>query len=293
MCHATRMIKFPTRTNASRHTYACSITIRKYVSCRTIYLTHVPHNAGYATHVRYTPHETEKAHRCAFCTPHTWTPQIHDDDCFYYHSWRNNVVIAFSRLLRIGFFCGEIADIALWWSQSRTRLCLYFSTSKWKVQDWWSLLFPPSRSYVLMILSQEECRLRILRRTSVLRISRRTMCIFDTTLYVRIWHFNLHIYIHVNTYARTHHDIRTSMCSGKGVCVRAYIYTSTQTCSTNVHDRHARTHRVERASIRRGKSVWLYVYIRVHLYTYMFNYVGIWHTYSNTPHCTSRYTSRQ
>ena len=27
-----------------------------------------------------------------------WVIIMHDDDCFYYHSWRNNVVIAFGTL---------------------------------------------------------------------------------------------------------------------------------------------------------------------------------------------------
>ena len=62
---------------------------------------------GHGTHTRKIKHRLV----CAMITPGSWATRIHqtreqghqadntdDDDCFYYHSWRNNVVTAFGTL---------------------------------------------------------------------------------------------------------------------------------------------------------------------------------------------------
>jgi len=42
--------------------------------------------------------------RCRMHTTRERERLYNDDDCFYYHSWRNNVVIAFGTLSSLGLF---------------------------------------------------------------------------------------------------------------------------------------------------------------------------------------------
>jgi len=57
----------------------------------------------------------------------------HDDDCFYYHSWRNNVVIAFGTLSSLSTSDIVVnAYLQIWvfyWSQHVTCQCMYTYSS--------------------------------------------------------------------------------------------------------------------------------------------------------------------
>ena len=114
-----------TRMHAHTYTYACicTRTHRLKISATTSQRVKLYHRRTYAsicicmhihtyTHIHicaqpaaslfadvYVGVETHLCNvRTCPCTSAQNTCKVHDDDCFYYHSWRNNVVIAFGTL---------------------------------------------------------------------------------------------------------------------------------------------------------------------------------------------------